>query len=78
MGREGRKSRTIRFSHLRFAMRYEPLDIGVLASVFANFPEGEMQKWVGSERIAKYVRQAWYLYELLTRKTLDVPDATTF
>jgi Fic family protein len=59
---------------LRFAMRYEPLDIGVLASAFAKIPEEEMQKWVRSEHIGKYVRRAWYLYELLTRKTLDVRD----
>src|SRR5260370_38209870 len=55
-------------------MRYEPVDIGVLASVFAKNPEEEMQNWVRSEHIGKYVRRAWYLYELLTRKTLDVPD----
>jgi Fic family protein len=62
------------FGHLRFGMRYEPLDIGVLASLFAKIPEEEMQKWVRSEHIGKYVRRAWYLYELLTRKTLDVSD----
>src|SRR6266404_1592290 len=62
------------FGHVRFAMRYEPLDIGVLASVFAKIPEEEMQNWVRSEYIGKYVRRAWYLYELLTGNTLDVPD----
>src|SRR5271155_221240 len=62
------------FGHLRFAMRYEPLDIGVLASAFAKIPQQEMETWVRAEHIGKYVRRAWYLYELLTKKTLDVPN----
>ena len=62
------------FGHLRFAMRYEPLDIGVLASAFAKIPQQEMETWVRAEPIGKYIRRAWYLYELLTKKTLDVPN----
>jgi Fic/DOC family len=62
------------FGHLRFAMRYEPLDVGVLASAFAKIPQQEMETWVRAEHIGKYVRRAWYLYELLTKKTLDVPN----
>ena len=62
------------FGQLRFAMRYEPLDIGVIAALFAQISQQEMQKWVQSEYIGKYVRRAWYLYELLTGNTLDVPD----
>jgi len=62
------------FGHLRFAMRYEPLDVGVLASAFAKIPQQEMETWVRAEHIGKYIRRAWYLYELLTKKTLDVPN----
>jgi hypothetical protein len=60
--------------HLRFAMRYEPLDVGVLLAAFAKIPRQEMERWVRAEYIGKYVRRAWYLYELLTKKTLDVPN----
>jgi Fic family protein len=60
--------------HLRFAMRYEPVDVGVIAAAFQKISRGEMEKWVRSEYIGKYVRRAWYLYELLTGNTLDVPD----
>ena len=60
--------------HLRFAMRYEPVDVVVIAAAFQKIPREEMEKWVRSEYIGKYVRRAWYLYELLTGNTLDVPD----
>jgi hypothetical protein len=60
--------------HLRFAMRYEPVDVGVIAAAFQKIPREGMEKWVRSEYIGKYVRRAWYLFELLTGKTLDVPD----
>jgi hypothetical protein len=33
-----------------------------------------MEKWVQLEHIGNYVRRAWYLYELLSGRTLDVPD----
>jgi Fic family protein len=60
--------------HLRFAMRYEPVDVGVIAAAFQKIPREDMETWVRSEYIGKYVRRAWYLYELLTGNTLDVPD----
>jgi Fic family protein len=60
--------------HIRFAMRYEPLDVGVIAAAFQKIPRPDMENWVRSEYIGKYVRRAWYLYELLTGNTLDVPD----
>src|SRR5258705_10422653 len=60
--------------HIRFAMRYEPLDVGVIAAAFQKIPRPEMENWVRSQYIGKYVRRAWYLYELLTGNTVDVPD----
>jgi hypothetical protein len=62
------------FGQLRFAMRYEPVDVGVLAAAFQKVSREDMEKWVRSEHIGKYVRRAWYLYELLSGRTLDVPD----
>jgi Fic family protein len=59
---------------LRFAMRYEPVDVGVIAAAFQKIPRENVEKWVRSEYIGKYVRRAWYLYELLTGNILDVPD----
>jgi Fic family protein len=62
------------FGHLRFAMRYEPIDLNVLAALFAKIERKELEAWINSEPVGKYPRRAWYLYELLTGATLDVPE----
>src|SRR5215475_9682772 len=54
------------FGHLRFAMRYEPIDLGVLAALYAKIERKELEAWVRNEPIGRYPRRAWYLYELLT------------
>ena len=60
--------------NLRFAMRYEPIDLSALAAVFDVLDIGEFQNWVRSEPTGIFARRAWYLFELLTGKTLDIPD----
>jgi hypothetical protein len=60
--------------NLKFAMRYEPIDLGVLHAAFKALDRADMGEWVRSEPTGIFVRRAWYLYELLTGKTLDVPD----
>ena len=60
--------------HLRFAMRYEPLHLGVYNAVFKALDHRTLENWVRRERTGVFARRAWYLYELLTEKTLDVPD----
>ncbi len=62
------------FGHLRFAMRYEPIDLGVLAVFFERVDRKALETWVREEPVGRYSRRAWYLYELLTGQTLDVPD----
>ncbi len=56
------------------AMRYEPIDLNVLAAFFAKIERKELEAWIKSEPIGRYPRRAWYLYELLTGATLDVPE----
>jgi Fic family protein len=60
--------------HLRFAMRYEPIDLGTLHAVFAVLDQHQLEAWIRSEPTGTFARRAWYLYELLTGKTLDLPD----
>ncbi|MDT4954224.1 MAG: hypothetical protein QOJ02_2362 [Acidobacteriota bacterium] len=60
--------------NLKFAMRYEPIDLGVLDAAFESLDRADMEEWVCSEPTGIFARRAWYLYELLTGKTLDVPD----
>ncbi len=62
------------FGHLRFAMRYEPIDLNVLKALFEKVDRQALEVWIKSEPVGKYARRAWYLYEFLTDETLDVPD----
>ncbi len=62
------------FENLKFAMRYEPMDLGVLRAAFEKIEPETVAEWVRGESTGIYTRRIWYLYELLTGKTLDVPD----
>jgi hypothetical protein len=60
--------------NLRFTMRYEPLDLSAIAAVFETFDVAQFENWIRSEPTGIFARRAWYLYELLTGKTLDISD----
>jgi hypothetical protein len=60
--------------NLRFAMRYEPLDLSTLVAVFDVLDIGTFENWVRSEPTGIFARRAWYLFEFLTGRTLDIPD----
>ncbi len=62
------------YENLKFAMRYEPVELGVLKAAFAKVAIKDVETWVSSEATGKYSRKIWYLYELLTGQTLDIPD----
>jgi hypothetical protein len=64
-------------AHLNFAMRYEDVDLLVLKRTFLAVPIGAIENYVQSAPTSILTRRAWYLYELLTGKTLNVPDAPT-
>jgi hypothetical protein len=59
---------------LRFALRYEPVDLRVYKAAFTKMERSDLELWVQSEPNGIFARRAWYLYELLTGKTLNVPD----
>jgi len=61
--------------HLAFALRHENLDLLVLKRVFEAAPKTEIEAFVRSAPTGIPVRRAWYLYETLTGRTLDVEDA---
>lgn len=63
--------------HLRFSFRYEPLDLRVWKAVLDAMPPREIADWVRAEPTSYHSRRAWYLYERLTGKTLDLPDTAT-
>ena len=62
------------FENLKFAARYEPVDLGVYRAAFEKIEPETVAEWVRGEQTGIYARRIWYLYELLTGKTLDVPD----
>ncbi len=62
---------------LRFALRYEPIELGVYKAAFACISKADLQHWIRSEPNGIFARRAWYLYELLTEDTLDVTDLTS-
>lgn len=62
-------------SNLRFALRHEPLDMGVLVATLKAVQPGELQAWLLEEPTGSFSRRAWFFYERFTGKTLDVEDA---
>lgn len=60
-------------ANLRFALRYEPLDLAILAAAFDAMPPQALVDWVRAEPTGAFARRAWFLYELLTGQMLDLP-----
>jgi hypothetical protein len=62
-------------AHLTFALKYEGLDLAVLKRLFSSVKPSEIEAIVQATATGSYARRIWFLYEWLTGKTLDVPDA---
>ena len=60
--------------HLRFALSHEPLDLRIIAAALPAIGEEALEAWVRREPTGAYSRRAWFLYETLTGRTLDVPS----
>lgn len=61
-------------SHLRFALRHEPVDMGVLAAALTTIEAKEIEDWVRAEPTGAFSRRAWFFRELVTGRTLDIED----
>ncbi|MGA2741619.1 MAG: Fic family protein [Bryobacteraceae bacterium] len=61
--------------HLTFALRHEDLDLLVLKRVFEAVPQAQIEAMVRAAPTGAPARRAWYLYEILTGRALDVEDA---
>jgi len=60
--------------HLEFALKWEGVNLSVLAALFKMVGDGEIVKIVQSAPTGAYTRRIWYLYEWLTGRQLDIPD----
>lgn len=61
--------------HLNFALRHEDLDLLILKRVFEAVPQAEVENIVRAAPTRIPARRAWYFYELLIGRALDVDDA---
>lgn len=61
--------------HLTFALRHEGIDLLVLKRAFETAPKEEVETMVRAAPTGIPSRRAWYLYEILTGRTLDIEDA---
>lgn len=64
-------------SHLSFALKQEHIDLLVLKRLFEAIPEEEMRHFVEEAPSGIPNRRGWFLYEFLTGKRLDIPDAAS-
>lgn len=59
---------------LEFALKYEGLNLAILACLFQVVPASELSGYVHSKPTGKYARRLWFLYEYLTGQRLDLED----
>ena len=62
-------------AHLTFALKYEGLDLAVLKSLFAATGPPPIEAIVKDTPTGAYARRIWFLYEWLTGRRLDLPNA---
>lgn len=62
--------------HLRFALKYEGVDLAVLNRLFQATGPDPIVSFVRAKPTGSYARRIWFLYEWLTATRLDLPDAS--
>lgn len=60
---------------LKFALRYEPMDLAILRLAFESMAAADLEAWIRSEPNGTFARRAWFFHEWLTGVQLDLPDA---
>jgi len=63
--------------HLGLALKWEGVDLGVLAALFRAVPDAKIAEAVRRTPTGVYARRLWFLFEWLTGRTLDIPDLGT-
>ncbi|MCF6253653.1 MAG: hypothetical protein L3J38_02775 [Thiomicrorhabdus sp.] len=63
--------------HLEFALKYDGVNIALLASLFKSIPEIELTDYIQSKPTGKYARRIWFFYEFLTGKSLPIDNITS-
>lgn len=60
--------------HLEFALKYDGMNLAILADLFQVAAPEDFLSYVRSKPIGKYARRLWFLYEFLTGTTLPIDD----
>jgi Fic family protein len=63
------------YGHIKFALRYEPVDLGVYRALFGKLGADWFEARIKTEPTGTYARRLWYLYESLTGRKLNLKDA---
>jgi len=63
--------------HLLFALKHENLNLSILKAVFNSCDRKELELWISTNPQGQQTRRAWFFYEWLTDKKLELPDADT-
>lgn len=63
--------------HLGFALKYDGINLGLLAQIFEKVSQDELTEYIKSKPTGKYARRIWFFYEFLTGKQLPVDDLTS-
>jgi hypothetical protein len=59
---------------LQFALRYEGLNLEVLALLFERTGGEPIETWLSEQPESRYARRVGFLYEWITGKTLNIPE----
>ncbi|MEO7964726.1 MAG: Fic family protein [Gemmatimonadaceae bacterium] len=60
---------------LEFALKWEGIDLAVLDALFGTVADDEIARIIRDTPTGKQSRRLWFLYEWLTERQLDIPDA---
>ena len=61
-------------AHLTMALKWEGVDLAVLAALFRVVDPSELADFVSAQPTSAYGRRVWFFYEWLTGEELPVPD----
>ena len=63
--------------HLEFALKYDGVNLGLLACIFEHVPQEELTAYIKSKPTGKYARRIWFFYEFLTGKQLPIDNISS-
>jgi len=58
--------------HLEFALKYDGINLAILAGIFEVMPSEEILSYIQSKPTGQYARRLWFLYEFLTGSLLPI------